>query len=84
MLSFLEERWNIDFEGWEIEKEERVYRFELPLHANLGEAYQVAGEFLDELVSLINKHAESTKKAPEEEKPKEVENVSIQESSKDV
>jgi hypothetical protein len=58
----------------EIQKEGRIYRMEMPTNAPLGEAYTVAGSFLDKLVDLINEHAkkrqEDEKKDIKEEKKK--------------
>lgn len=54
---------------FEIKKEDRKYRLELPVNAPLGEAYTVAGMFLDKFVSLINEHA--TKRNEELEKQEE-------------
>ncbi len=49
---------------FEFEKEERVYRLQMPMGAPLGEAYEAASSFKDEMVRLINEHAK-------EDKPKE-------------
>ena len=53
---------------FEIEKEDRIYRLEMPMGAPLGEAYEVASNFLERMIELINENAE---KAKLEEKPKE-------------
>lgn len=45
----------------EIVKEDNVYRMEMPAGAPLGEAYMVAGEFMDKFVELINEHAAKRK-----------------------
>lgn len=62
----------------EIQKEERVYRMEMPAGAPLGEAYQCAGMMLDRLVELINEHSQKRK---EEENAKK--NESPEEESKE-
>lgn len=46
-------------------KDDRTYRITMPTDAGLGEAYMVAGQFMDEIVRLINDHAEQVKKASE-------------------
>lgn len=43
--------------------DERKYRITMPSNAPLGEAYLVAGHFMDEIVRLINEHAEQVKKS---------------------
>ena len=39
--------------AWDIEKGERTYRLELPMDAPLGEAYDVAREYLSKVVELV-------------------------------
>ena len=52
---------------FEIEKEERKYHFMVAEGAPLGEVYMVLGEMLDEVVRLINEHAEKRNKKEDEE-----------------
>jgi len=57
--------------------EERVYRMSMEAGAPLGEAYESAAAFLDEIVRLIKEHAEKREKVEvvdekPEEKPEEV------------
>jgi hypothetical protein len=57
---------------FEILKDERVYRLEVPAGAPLGEVYQVSGEFLDKFIEMINENAKLRKEQQEkikEEKP---------------
>ncbi|NGX36860.1 MAG: hypothetical protein K1000chlam2_00005 [Chlamydiae bacterium] len=54
----------------EVEKEDRIYRFSMPVSAPLGEAYEVVGAFMDEIVRLINEHHEKNKKTKDEKKDK--------------
>ena len=62
---------------FEIVKEERTYRFEIPEGSPLGETYQAGWEFLEKILSLINEHTENAKpKEPEEEKEEKKEDVS--------
>ncbi len=46
--------------------DDRIYKFTLPHGAPLGEAYQAAVIFLEEMVHMINDHAEKTLKKEEE------------------
>ncbi len=46
---------------FEFEKEDRMYRLEMPNAAPLGEAYEAASTFLAEVVRLINEHAENSR-----------------------
>ena len=53
--------------AFEFEKEDRVYRLQMPSGAPLGEAYEASAEFLAEIVRLINEHAQQAMpKEPEE------------------
>jgi len=54
---------------FESKKEDRIYRFEIPMNAPLGESYQVVLELVDKFVSLINENAERLK--PKEVKDQE-------------
>lgn len=57
---------------FEIVKEERIYRFDIPEGSPLGETYQVGWEFLEKILTLINEHTENLKpKEPEEEEEKD-------------
>lgn len=42
----------------EVEKEERMYRMSMSSGAPLGEAYEAVGQFMDEIIRLINEHTE--------------------------
>lgn len=55
----------------EITKEDRNYRITMPSNAPLGEAYIVAGNFMDEIVRLINEHAEQVKNSAASEDTEE-------------
>lgn len=44
----------------EVEKEERCYRLELPESSPLGEAYEVALQFMNEISRLLNEQVEKT------------------------
>lgn len=46
---------------FEVKKEDRVYRLDIPLNCPLGEAFTACGEFMDKMVELINKHQEQRK-----------------------
>lgn len=46
---------------FDFEKEDRIYRFQMPAGAPLGEAYEASACFLAEMVRLINEHAEKMK-----------------------
>lgn len=46
---------------YEFEKDEKVYRFELPHGAKLADAYEAASVFLEEMVNAINSHVEQLK-----------------------
>lgn len=50
----------------EYPKGERVYSFEMPHAAPLGEAYEAAGAFLDRIIELIQSHQEARKASEEE------------------
>jgi hypothetical protein len=58
--------------------EERSYSMTMDLNSPLGEAYQAAGIFLDEIIRLINEHAQKRADAEkvDAEKTKEDEKVS--------
>ena len=45
--------------------DDRIYKFTLPHGAPLGEAYQAAIIFLEEMVRMINEHTEKTLKKEE-------------------
>ena len=60
----------------EVEKEDRVYRFQIPANAPLAEAYDAATQFLTEMVRMINEHAE--KQMPKAENV-QAENVQAEE-----
>lgn len=47
--------------AFEFEKEDRMYRLEMPNNAPLGEAYEAAASFLGEIVRLINEHSDKVK-----------------------
>lgn len=53
---------------FEKEIDGRKYRLELPAGANLGEAYKMTSDFLDEIIELIKRHQATRKQA---EEPKE-------------
>ena len=50
------------------EKEDRLYRFELPNNAPLGEAHEAAMAFLIQMVELIKTHADKMSSEAETEK----------------
>jgi hypothetical protein len=50
--------------SFEIKKEDRAYRLDIPNNAPLGEAYQVIGQFMDKIVELINEHQKKQKENP--------------------
>lgn len=52
--------------SFEVKKEDRVYRFDIPNNAPMGEAYEAVGKFMDKMIELINQH-----RAQVEEKPLE-------------
>ena len=56
-----------------VKEKDRKSRFTTPVDAPLGEAYEVAGMCMDEVVRLITAHNEKRKEANEasKEKPKE-------------
>lgn len=56
--------------------EDNVYKMEMDTNSPLGQAYQAAGAFLDEIIRLINEHAE---KRLEAEKQVEKEDQSVSE-----
>ena len=56
--------------SFEIKKDERSYRLEMPAGAPLGEAYEATASFLAEMVRMINEHAE--KSQPKEHEKSEV------------
>lgn len=61
---------------FEITKEERVYRFQIPEGAPLGDTYDVGWQFLEKILLLINDHVQNSKpKEPEEVEEKEEDNV---------
>jgi len=62
--------------SFEFEKEDRLYRLEMPHGAPLGEAYEAAGAFYSKMVELINEHAEKNK-------PQDPEEVEVVEASED-
>ena len=45
----------------EYKKEDRIYKMEMDHNAPLSEAYEAACGFLDEIVKLIQQHAEKIK-----------------------
>jgi len=47
--------------AFEIQKEGKLYRLEVPHGAPLGEAYEATAGFLARIVELINDHAEKMK-----------------------
>jgi len=47
--------------SYEFEKEDRVYRLMIPHGAPIGEAYEAAASFLDEMVRMINEHADQVR-----------------------
>ena len=53
--------------SFEYIKEETIYRFTMPHGSPLGEAYEAAASFLEEMVRLINEHAAKMKEKDEEE-----------------
>lgn len=57
--------------AFEYKKEDRIYTLEMPDGAPLGEAYEAAANFLQEMVTLINDHANKIT-ATEEEKENSV------------
>lgn len=59
----------------EVVKGDKVYRMEMPAGAPLGEAYTVAGEFMDKFIELINEHAAKRKENenPDDDSKKEEE-----------
>lgn len=57
--------------AWEIQKEGRDYRLELPLDAPLGEAYEVAREYLAKIVELINNNLPKKEESDEPEEAAE-------------
>lgn len=54
----------------EIKKEDRVYRFEMPVGAPFGECYDSAFQVLNKIAELSKEAAEKVK--PAEEAPAEV------------
>ena len=59
--------------AFEFEKEDRVYRLQMPAGAPLGEAYEASASFLAEMVRMINEHA--AKAMPKESEEVEAELV---------
>ena len=59
--------------AFDFEKEDRIYRLQMPAGAPLGEAYEAAASFLAEMVRMINEHAQAS--MPKD--PKESENKSL-------
>ena len=49
-----------------VKEEDRKYRFTIPVDAPLGEAYEVAGGFMNEIVRLIKEHNEKVQKLTKE------------------
>jgi len=45
----------------EFVKEDRKYKLVMPVNAPLGEVYQATGAFMDEIIRLINEHAQQRK-----------------------
>ena len=68
---------------FEFEKEDRVYRLQMPLGAPLGEAYEAVSSFQMELVRLINEHAERSKPKEPEEAPEEAVEPEVIESKEE-
>lgn len=64
--------------SFEFKKEDRIYRFELPYGAPLGEAYEVCSLVLDEIVRQIKEHAE--KRRPQEPIEEEDEKEDVEEA----
>ena len=59
------------------EIEDRSYSMVMDVNAPLGEAYQAAGTFLDEIIRLINEHAQKRVEAAAiEEEPQEDQSIS--------
>jgi hypothetical protein len=59
------------------EIEDRSYSMVMDANSPLGEAYQAAGAFLDEIIRLINEHAQKRVDAEKkEEEPEEDQSVS--------
>lgn len=54
----------------EFEKNERLYKFCMPMNAPYGEAYDAAFEALQEIVDLAKKAAERAKRQDEEKAEK--------------
>lgn len=52
--------------------DDRIYKFTLPHGAPLGEAYQAAVIFLEEMVRMIQEHTDKTLNKTKEETPKVV------------
>jgi hypothetical protein len=65
--------------AFEIEKEGKLYRLEVPHGAPLGEAYEATASFLARIVELINDHAQ--KMMPKE--PEDVEDAEAKSESKE-
>ena len=59
--------------AWDIQKGERSYRLELPMDAPLGEAYDVAREYLAKVIDLVQSTALNKENAEKEEAPEEQE-----------
>jgi len=58
--------------AFDFEKEERIYRLQMPIGAPLAEAYEASVYFMEEMVRMINQHAkDSLPKDPHEEERKE-------------
>lgn len=57
--------------AWDIQKGERSYRLELPMDAPLGEAYDVAREYLAKVIELVQATAQKNEDAAQEDAPAE-------------
>jgi hypothetical protein len=53
----------------EVTKNERLYRFELPVGAPFGEAYDSCFEILHEILSMAQKAKDSAKRQESESQP---------------
>ena len=58
---------------YEFVKEDRRYRFTIPVSAPLGEAHEASAAFMDVIVKLIIDHNSKIKKLSEEDQEKEKE-----------
>ena len=57
--------------------DDKIYKFTLPHGAPLGEAYQAAIIFLEEMVRLINEHTDHTLKKAEDTSKDEASKESV-------